>query len=333
MPDPAFWQPEFWRLRLPGLSIAAMIAVTAQFLSEHYGAPVMLMAILLGISLHFLSEEGRTVPGVNFAARAVLRLGVALLGLRISLGMFLSLGAELLWLIVAAVAATIGFGLILGRLFGQGKAFGMLTGGAVAICGASAALAIAAVLPRREGGERELVFTVVGVTVLSTVAMILYPILAQMLGLDPRETGVFLGATIHDVAQVVGAGFSVSDETGEVATLVKLIRVTMLAPVVLLLALVLRARGTSADARPPLVPGFVLGFLFLGALNSAQLVPAWALDVAQTVSRWALLTAIAAVGMKTSIPRLLQVGGPAISVLIAETIFLAALIAVGLMVL
>ncbi|MFC7705068.1 YeiH family protein [Plastorhodobacter daqingensis] len=325
--------PPRWHALLPGLAVAGLVAATAQFLSEHYGAPAMLMAILLGIALHFLSEEGRTVEGVDFAAKGILRLGVALLGLRISAEMFLSLGPGLLALVIGGVALTIGFGLLVTRAFGQDRAFGFLTGGSVAICGASAALAIAAVLPRREGGERDLVFAVVGVTVLSTVAMILYPMLAGALGLDHRATGVFLGATIHDVAQVVGAGFSVSEETGEMATMVKLIRVTMLAPVVLMAALVLRARGEASASRPPLVPGFVIAFLVLAALNSLHLVPPWAHETAASLSRWALLTAIAAVGMKTSIPRLLQVGGAAISLLVAETLFLAALVLAGLMLL
>lgn len=323
----------FWAARFPGLGLAGCVALSAQFLSDHYGAPAMLMAILLGIAMNAFSEEGRAVAGVDFAARSVLRLGVALLGLRINWAMFLDLGPGALALIGVGVVATIGFGLLAARLLGQGAAFGFLTGGAVAICGASAAMAIAAVLPRGERAERDLVFTVVGVTVLSTLAMIVYPILAARLGLDARATGLFLGATIHDVAQVVGAGFSVSDPVGEQSTLVKLIRVTALAPVVLVAALVLRARGTDAGARPPLLPGFVVAFLVLAAVNSTGLVPAAVTDAAAALSRWALLTAIAAVGMKTSVPRLLQVGGPALGLLAAETVFLAALVLGGLAIL
>ncbi|NUB45138.1 putative sulfate exporter family transporter [Fertoebacter nigrum] len=328
MAVPVLTKP-FWQARLPGLAVAALVAVTAQFLSEHYGAPAMLMAILLGIALHFLSEEGKTVVGIEFAAKGVLRLGVGLLGVRISLEMFLGLGAETLALVLGALVATICFGLLAARGFGQSRAFGFLTGGAVAICGASAAMAIAAVLPRHDKSERDLVFTVVGVTVLSTMAMIVYPILAGRLGLDAQATGIFFGGTIHDVAQVVGAGFSVSEETGEFATLVKLIRVTALAPVVLIAALLIRAQGAGTGPRPPLVPGFVLAFLALAALNSLGLIPAPVIEFANGVSRWALLTAIAAVGMKTSIPGLLKVGGPAISLLVVETVFLALLVLGG----
>ena len=318
----------FWQERLPGLAVAACVAVTAQFLSEHYGAPALLMAILLGIALNFLGEEGRTAPGIAFAARDVLRIGVALLGLRISAGMFADLGAGPVALILVAVAATIGFGLGFARRFGAPRAFGFLTAGAVAICGASAAMALAALLPKGPRAERDLVFAVVGVTVLSTVAMILYPMLAAALGLDSRLTGIFLGATIHDVAQVVGAGFSVSDEAGKTATLVKLIRVALLAPVVLVAALVLRAAATGP--RPPLLPGFVIAFLVLAAINSVVAVPAWLTEAAVATSRAALLVAIAAVGMKTSLGRLREVGGAAMALLLAETVFLMLLVLGGL---
>ena len=323
--------PGWWRAHLPGLMVAALVAVAAQFLSEHYGAPAMLMAILLGIALNFLSEEGRTAPGIAFAARGVLRLGVALLGLRISAELFLGLGWPVLALILAGVVATIGFGLLAAPWFRAARGFGFLTGGAVAICGASAAMALAALLPRGEKGERDLVFAVVGVTILSTLAMIAYPMLAAALGLDHRLTGVFLGATIHDVAQVVGAGFSVSPETGEVATLVKLIRVALLAPVVLVAALVLR--GKAGGERPPLLPGFVLGFLLLATLNSMLVLPHWLTAAAGDISRAALLMAVAAVGMKTSVARLMQVGAGAMALLLAETAFLAGLVLTGLWVL
>ena len=133
---------------LPGFLISLVIAVTAQFLSEHYGAPAMLMALLLGIAFHFLAEEGRCVAGIEASAQHVLRFGVALLGARISVDLLIGLGPWLIALVVAGVIATILFGLLGARLLGRGWRFALLTGGAVAICGASAAMAIAAVLPR-----------------------------------------------------------------------------------------------------------------------------------------------------------------------------------------
>lgn len=331
--------PAFGRV-WPGVAVVVAVAIAAQFLSDHYGAPAMLMALLLGIAFHFLSEEGRCGPGIELCARTVLRLGVALLGMRISVELLLGLGAGTILLLVLAIAATVGFGLATARLLGRGWRLALLTSGAVAICGASAAMAIAAVLPKNEFSERNLIFTVLSVTVLSTVAMIFYPILAQSLGLDARATGIFFGGTIHDVAQVVGAGFSVSPEAGETATLVKLIRVTMLAPVVIVFALATRNVGQGMDmatgaaagkaARPPLLPGFVLAFLALAALNSLGFVPEAVSGPASDLSRWALLAGIVAVGMKTSLGRVLEVGGDAVALIVAETLFIGLFILAGI---
>jgi uncharacterized integral membrane protein (TIGR00698 family) len=314
----------------PGIAIAGLVAISAQFLNEHYGAPAMLMAILLGMPLNFLSEEKRTADGIAFSARTLLRIGVALLGVRISVDMVQALGLPFLALVVAGVLATIGFSLLIGNLFGKDRLFSFLSGGAVAICGASAAMAIGSILPKRQHAERDLAFTVITVTVLSTLAMIFYPILTASLGLDRDATGVFLGGTIHDVAQVVGAGFSISEETGDLSTLVKLIRVTLLAPIVLIAALILRKVSEPGAARPPLMPLFVVAFLILATFNSFGLIPEFVKDGASQVSRWALLAAIAAVGMKTSIPKLLEVGGPAIWMVVTQTVFLALFVLAGI---
>lgn len=314
----------------PGVTLAVVVAMAAQFLSGHYGVPVMLMAILLGMPLHFLAEDERAGPGIEFAARGLLRIGVALLGLRVSVDMVRDIGWPFVGLITLSIAGIILSSVLLARHLGRDRAFGLLTGGSVAICGASAAMAIASVLPLHETTERDLSFTVITVTALSTVAMILYPTLAAGLGLDAHHSGLFLGATIHDVAQVVGAGYSMSDETGDVAAVVKLIRVTMLAPVVLIAALAMRRSHSGSSHRPPLLPAFVLGFLVLAAANSLHLIPPLAVEGASTLSRAVLVAAVAAVGMKTSLARLADVGPAAILLLLGQTTVLAVIVLVPL---
>lgn len=321
------------RTLFPGVMAAGLVALAAQWVAEHHGAPAMLMALLFGMAMSFMGEEGgRAAPGVSFAAKAVLRLGVALLGARISAEIVVGLGWQTVALVLAGLVATIGFGIAVSGLFGQSRRFGVLTAGAVAICGASAAMALAAALPKDSRSERDLIFTVLGVTILSTAAMIVYPVVLGALGWDETRAGVFLGATIHDVAQVVGAGFSISEEAGETSTLVKLMRVTALAPVVVLVAL--WSRGEQEPGRrPPLVPGFVVGFLVLATINSLGLLPLALAEAATLASRWALLTAIAAVGMKTSMREMLRLGPAAIALLVAETAFIAALVGTGLVLL
>jgi len=311
-----------------GLLLAAVIAIAAAFVAENRGGPTLLYALLIGMALNSIAMESAAKAGVDFAARRVLRFGVALLGARITVDQLAAIGWTNGLVIVAAVVATIVFGMIAARVFGQSRRFGVLTGGATAICGASAAIAIATVLPRNDNSERELVFTVAGVTAFSTIAMILYPPAAAWLGLDAHATGVFIGGTIHDVAQVVGAGYSVSHEAGDAAVLTKMLRVAMLLPVVLVLTLVVRHRfGTEGAGRgDPLFPPFLIVFMLLVAAGSAGLIPTTVAFAMNDVARACLVVAIAAVGLKTSPLEMKKVGGRAIALLAAEALFLAALV-------
>ena len=316
----------------PGVIVSMIVATTAQFLADQYSTPVMLLALLLGMAVSFLGQEGKTVDGISFTGKTLLRVGVALLGVRISADLIIGLGPQLIALVMIGVIATILFGLIIARFFGHSWRFGLLTAGAVAICGASAAMAISAILPKDSRSEQHLIFTVLGVTVLSTAAMVAYPIVVHALDISDTNAGVFLGGTIHDVAQVVGAGFSISEPAGDTATLVKLIRVALLAPVVLVASLIIRsfAQAPEDGTKPPLLPTFVVVFIILAALNSLHLIPTEIANFLSQASRWLLLTAIAAVGMKTNLKHVLAVGGPAIALLFTETLFIASFILVGI---
>jgi uncharacterized integral membrane protein (TIGR00698 family) len=313
----------------PGISVSLVAAAAATFLSEHYGAPVMLFALLLGLSLNFLASEGKCKAGIEFTARTVLRLGVCLLGMRITLEQIAGLGWKPLALVVVLVVLTISLSVLAAKALGFQRLFGMLTGGATAICGASAALALAAALPNHPQKERATLFTVIGVSALSTLAMILYPMIANWFALSPELAGVFLGATIHDVAQVVGAGYSMSEETGDTATVVKLMRVAMLLPVIVVAAMITRMQGAETGGqRPPLLPWFAVGFLILACINSTGWVPSLVQGGINELSRWCLVVSIAALGMKTQLKELATVGIKPILLMIGETAFLAALVLV-----
>jgi len=321
----------FVRKVYPGLLVAATIALASTWLSQHYTAPVMLFALLFGMAFHFLHEEGACIAGIEFSSKAVLRLGVALLGAKITAAQILGLGVMPIATVVVAVCTTLGVGVLAARALGQSRSFGILSGGSVGICGASAALAIASVLPRNAESERDTILTVVLVTALSTLAMITYPLIATGVGLDHVRAGIFLGGTIHDVAQVVGAGYTISPQTGDIATYVKLLRVTMLLPVVFTLAL-FTARGVGqAGPRPP-VPLFLLGFAALVAINSFGLLAKPVVDMASDVSRWCLVTAIAALGMKTSFKALIEVGWRPVAVMVVETAWIGALVMTAVLV-
>ncbi|MBM5456474.1 putative sulfate exporter family transporter [Pseudomonas sp. P66] len=311
----------------PGIVVSLIAAAAASFLSEHYGAPVMLFALLLGMALNFLSADGRCKAGIEFTARTVLRVGVALLGMRITLEQIASLGWKPVALVVIIVVVTIGVSMVVAKAMGFNRLFGMLTGGATAICGASAALALAAALPAHKQKEHATLFTVIGVSALSTLAMIVYPMIAGWLQLSPSQAGVFLGATIHDVAQVVGAGYSMSTETGDIATVVKLMRVAMLLPVIVVAAMITRRAGDAdTGKRPPLLPWFAVGFVLLACVNSTGWISTAVQGGVNELSRWCLVIAISALGMKTQLKELASVGIKPIALMVGETVFLVLLV-------
>ncbi|MDG4647507.1 putative sulfate exporter family transporter [Roseibacterium sp. SDUM158017] len=310
-----------WRSLGRGLVLAGMVGAAANFLAQSYGAPVMLFALLIGMSLHAVADQPTCAQGVGFASQTLLRWGVALMGLRLSVQDVSVLG----WFPVLAVAvlvlATLGAGVFLSYVFGRKKAFGLLAGGSVAICGASAALAIASVLPRREGREADTLLVITGVTVLSTLAMIAYPILFRALDFNPAETAFLIGATIHDVAQVAGAGHSISDEVGVLATFVKMLRVALLPAVLLLVALSFRGTGEGRKG----LPWFLVVFVALAVLGNANVLPGWLVAQLVTLSQACLIVAIAALGLRTNLGRILDVDRRYVAMLVLLTLFLLGL--------
>ncbi len=319
---------------LPGAAVAALIAAAATLVSSLHGGPQLLYALFFGVAFHYASHEPRIQPGIEFCSRTVLRLGVGLLGARITAAQIAALGWPTAATVVIAVAATIALGWAVAPRWGLSKAHGLLSGGSVAICGASAALAIAAVLPRSKDNDRFTLLVVVTVTALSTVAMVLYPLLAKALGLSPQLAGLFLGGTIHDVAQVVGAGYVLSPATGDAAIIVKLFRVALLVVVVLVVGAWSRRDAHGADdqvtvLRGPvadLVPWFLWLFLAMVALNSWGVLSANAQSNLAQGARLCLVVAISALGMKTSFADLAKAGWRPFVLIVAETLWLAVIV-------
>jgi uncharacterized integral membrane protein (TIGR00698 family) len=285
----------------PGLILAAVIATAARFAADHSGGPPMVYALALGLSLGVMADESRCQPGLDIAARSVMRCGIILMGLQFSVGDLIALGPAVLLAIIALVATIVLAGIGVGRAFGLKSDAALLTACATAICGATATLAIGSVLPRRPELERLKGVIIATIALFSTVAMVAGPAVLSLMGLSDRAIGFVLGATIADVAQVISAGFSVSDEAGRMATLVKLVRVSCLLPTVILVGLAFRKHHLLEGAsKPAVVPGFMVGFAALVAINSLGVVPPAMAQGATDVSRWCLLAAIAAVGVQTS---------------------------------
>ena len=266
---------------VPGLLLASSVAIAgvgrASIAARILPIPAMVLALFVGIALHGFAARPLYQPGIAFCVRTVLRFGVALLGLRTGIGDIVALGSTTVGLVITAMIVTIGTGLLCARLLGQRPAFDVLVGIGTAVCGASAALVPATVLPDYEGKKADVIFVVVALNTLATAPMVLYPPLCAFLGFDERATGIMLGATIHDVAQVVGSAYPVSETAGNTAVIVKLFRVFLLFPIVVTAGWWFARANTLPNTAKIPIPIFALAFVALAFINS--LVPFFAPSV------------------------------------------------------
>lgn len=319
----------------PGLMICAVASGAAAWLSDHYGVPVILLGLLIGLSLDFAARDPRTHRGLDLASQQFLRIGIVLLGFQVSTAQIVALGIGPFGALLAIMAIALAGGLVGARLAGQSRYSGLLAGGATAICGASAALALYGVIGKDRLGQAQFALTLVGVSMASALAMSLYPVIAAQLGLTDAQAGYLIGASIHDVGQAIGGAYDFSDAAGTYATIVKLSRVTMLAPVVLLASIWI---GPAAgDTSRPLwrrlsVPWFITLFLAVVAANSALTLPAAAATTSLAASKTLLLLAVTATAMRSRTDLLLDLGWRAAAPVMTASLasFVAALLFVWL---
>ncbi|QDH35727.1 putative sulfate exporter family transporter [Porphyrobacter sp. YT40] len=309
---------------VPGLAIAAIAGAAAAWLAQNYGVPVILAGLLTGLALNFVAGDTRTHDGLDAVSRHGLRAGIVLLGFQVTAMQVLAMGAVPFLGLALVMAAALFAALAAARVTGQSPAIGLLGGGATAICGASAALALYGVIGRERVDQAQFTLTLVILAAASAIALVTYPMLATALDFSNAQAGFLTGAAIHDVAQSIGAGLAVSDAAGAQATVVKLTRVALLAPLVTLAALwIARAQPLPAGvgkARVPLLPGFILAFLALVAANSLVTLPAALAGHALTASKTLLLLAVTATAMRTRTDLLLGLGWRAVMPVLAATI-------------
>ncbi|MCU0775087.1 MAG: putative sulfate exporter family transporter [Ideonella sp.] len=324
----------------PGVLLCAVVAMAAQLLGHNLGGPAIVYALLLGLCLHGVVVDGRAVAGIAWCSGFVLRVGVALLGLRITLEQLADLGPETIAIVLGAVATTIGVGLLGARALGLTREQGVLTGGASAICGASAALAIAAALPSSRRNDRYTLLVVLCVSMWSTAAMVVYPLVAKALDLPPAAAGLFLGGSIQDVAQVVGAATVLGAPSLDAAVVVKLLRVSLLVLVVMAVAWAWRASAPSSAAaatgprrpRLPAVPVFLAGFVALLVLGNLLNVPPVVKEWAGVVSGACMLMAIAGLGLKTELRSLWGLGWRPLALVAVDAVWIATVVLVAALV-
>jgi uncharacterized integral membrane protein (TIGR00698 family) len=309
---------------IPGLALCAIASGAAAWLGQRLGLPVILVGLMMGLALNALARPTHMHAGLDFASRYGLRVGIVLLGLQVTLSQVGAMGAAPFLGLLLVMAAAVMAAMLAARATGQSPAIGLLAGGSTAICGASAALALYGALGRERIDQAQFTLTLVVLAAASGIALVTYPVLAKMLAFSDAQAGFLMGASIHDVAQALGAGFAMSDAAGAQATVVKLTRVALLAPLVALAALwISRAQPVAAvegAPRPALLPGFILAFLALVGVNSFVAFPATVSTAALAVSKSLLLLAVTATAMRTRIDLLVQLGWRAVLPVLAATL-------------
>ncbi len=282
-----------------------------------------------------LPYHGDLFGEIYLASRSCLQWGIVALGFQVTLGQVWALGPWPFAALALIMLAAFGAGLLGAGLSGQSRYAGILAGGATAICGASAALALYGIIGRERLSQAQFALTLVGVSLASALAMSFYPVIAAELGLSDAQAGFLIGASIHDVAQAIGGGFTFSDVAGSEATIIKLSRVALLGPALVLVALWIgtqkRGPGTPVWRRVTL-PWFILGFLALVVVNSAVVVPEAVGVAMMTASKALLLFAVIATAMRSDLTLMLGLGWRAVMPVVSATLasFLAALGAVWL---
>ena len=318
-----------------GLLVCILAGILAAYISETTMIPVMLLAIIIGLLLHVLNSVSILKDGINWSSRSLLYAGVALMGLRIDLTDLSQVGFMAPLFVILTLITTLVVGYAVARALGQSKDFSILMSGAVGICGVSAAAAICSALEDNPLRDAQLAITVAGITVLSTLAMLLYPFISNALHLNILESGIFMGGGIHNVSQAVGAGYAVSNEAGDLAVIFKLIRVSMLLPVIIIISLVW-GKGSSTpypNVRSKLkasTPPFLIVFCLLALLSCLNIIPDLAKNAGNISAHWALIISLVAIGIKTDTRLVMKVGAKPLTIMTLSTAFMGAMLLIGI---
>jgi uncharacterized integral membrane protein (TIGR00698 family) len=294
----------------PGLALVSSLAACGFALRYMPGLNLvspMILSILLGIGVqNIVGTPAAAKPGVTFSMRRILRAAIILLGLQLSAQQIAEVGGRGVVIIATVLAATFVMTKLLGRLLGVERKLAELIAAGTAICGASAVIATNTVT---DAPDEDVAYAVACVTVFGSMAMLGYPVLEHVLQLSPHAYGLWTGASIHEIAQVVAASFQDGKAAGEFGTIAKLTRVSMLAPVVMVLGLVASRRSPGQGARKSApVPLFVLGFIALVILNSLFAIPAAPKGWILVATTFLLSMSLAAMGLETDIRRLAAKG-------------------------
>ena len=316
----------------PGLALAAVATLVALVINRWVPlASPLLIAIVLGAaSANTGLVPQRARSGIGFAAKSLLRLGVALLGLQLVLTDIARLGVGMVAVVIGVVALGILGTLVMGRWLGVPPGQRLLVACGFSICGAAAVAAVESV---SEVDDEEVATSITLVVLFGTMMIPLIPLLARLAGFSDVQAGGWAGGSIHEVAQVVAAGGIIGGAALQVGVVVKLARVLMLAPVLAIIALRGRRSATRNDrggsTRPPLVPVFVVGFLACAILRTTGVLNETVLDVAKVMQTALLAAAMFALGCGVHVRVLRKLGGKTVLLAALSTLLVAGVALTG----
>lgn len=283
----------------------------------------MIIGLLLSIALrNVVGIHSRMKPGIAFSQRRVLRVAVALLGIQLSFSQIAEVGLVGLAIILGVLIGTFSLTTCLGRLLGVDHRLCELIASGTSICGASAIVATNTIT---QGRDEDVAYAIASITLFGSLSMLLYPLLLPLLPLDSHSYGLWAGASIHEVAQVVAAAFQGGEDAGTFGTTAKLARVAMLAPFILILGWRMRSRGIQGSVLQKIpVPWFVLGFIGLVALNSYVEFDASVRSSIGAVTAFLMTMALTAVGLETDFSKLKAHGPRPFLLGLASWLFISA---------
>ncbi|MBI1261826.1 MAG: putative sulfate exporter family transporter [Rhizobiales bacterium] len=300
---------------LPGLGLVLLIASLAtalHALSWLHALSPLILAITLGMIFHnVIGTPAAARAGVKFALRRILRAAIILLGLQLTLTQVASVGWGGLVATITTLGATFFFTLWMGHRLGVSRPLTALVAAGTSICGASAVIASNAVI---RGEDEDVAYAIACVTIFGSLSMLLYPPIGAALAMSPHAFGLWTGATIHEVAQVVAAAFQGGEAAGHFGAIVKLTRVMMLAPVVLALAMFWKASVSAAKeegdavSRWSHVPWFAFGFMAMVGFNTVMPLQEGLRLEAGEVTTFLLAVSLAAMGLETDFRKLKAMG-------------------------
>lgn len=302
---------------IPGLALTSAIAILSTMAVSalnlsHYGLSPLTMAIALG-AIVGNTYQGLAMPkwhaGIRISQRDLLRIGVALYGFNLSLHEIATIGAHAIWIDLFMVCSTLLLGWVIGtRLLGLDRETTILTAAGSAICGAAAVVATAPVLKMSEQKEAESTSAAVATVILfGTATIFIYPLLYTALGGLQSAFGTYIGSTVHEVAQVVAIGNLVGEDTEHAAVVVKMIRVILLVPFLMIISNVFQRRG-STEAKRLTIPWFAIGFIAIAAGNSLHLLSENVVSAFKMIGTFCLTSAMAALGLDTKLSKLRSAG-------------------------